>query len=328
MAHHTNRITRRGLVGAIGGAIAGGSVLGTDLAGAATATGPRTAHGFPRPNAGTSAVRPSVVNALTPGLSHTVYNQFDFRASDPTIIGLQGNGFFSAPGSFAVASLALPLGTRVRELTVYGSNNSTYAMYFSLMSFALDGAGEEISEAFLTLPDGTDLGSPVSVDCDVTLVAGYSYSLVLGCYDETVGVGAVQVGYQNTGTYTPVTPYRCYDSRFDRAGRITTSSARTIDTTVAIDPSTGVPLESGLIPSGARAITFNLVAVSATGSNNFAITAGNVLSPGASHLAFSLQTPTVANAGTVDVDGGAVTVFGGGGSGAAHCILDVTGYFI
>lgn len=327
MGNESSGISRRSLMGALGGALAGGAAVASDITVAAAAAEPRNAFGIPV-GATTGSVRPSTVRPLSPGLSYAIFSQFDFRASDPTVIGVQGLGFFSAPGSFAAASLSLPLGTRVRELTAYVANTTPYDQYLEISRFPLDLTGPEVTVAYVTAPAATALTTPLSLDCDFTVEPGCVYAIVMSCYDERVGVGAVQIGYQNTGSYTPVTPYRCYDSRFDAAGRVSASSTRPIDVTVSIDPADGTPLDSGMIPSDARAITFNLVAAGATGSNNFAIAAGDVVTPGASHLAFSLQTPTVANAGTVDISSGTVNVFGGGGSGAAHCIVDITGYYI
>ena len=169
---------------------------------------------------------------------------------------------------------------------------------------------------------------PIKSTCDFTFLHGHSYSLSLYCPNESVGISAVLLGYDNTGSYVPVTPYRCYDSRFTLAGRINPNTSRVIDTTVSINTSTGAPAGTEMIPSTARAVTFNLQAVGATGANNFAITNGSEVVAAASHIVFNTSTPTVANAGTVDIADGEVKVFGGGGPGAAHCIIDITGYYV
>ena len=328
MESRPNGITRRGLMGAMGGALAGGALVGGDLV-SATAE-PVDVAGVPlSANSGKDGVvSPSSVPVVTAGLSYVVYTQYDFRAVSHSYSGYQGSGFYSGNGWFIATGLNLAAGTRIREITAWCANASGSSAYLYVQRASLDGVGGLANSAYLTIASPNTVATPQSTTCDLTLEPGYCYSLAMLCSDNSVGVSNVRIGYDNTGSYVPVSPYRCYDSRFTLSGRVAPSTGRVIDVTQAINTSTGVVAATDVIPPDARAVTFNMQAVGATGANNFAITNGNAVSANSSHIVFNTNTPTVANGGTVDLWNGQVKIHGGAGPGSAHCIIDITGYYV
>lgn len=328
MESRPNGITRRGLMGAMGGAIAGGALVGTDLLSAAAE--PVDVSGVPLSSRSgkDDQVSPTSVPAASPGLSYVVYAQYDFRAVSHSYSGYQGPGYYSGNGWYIATGVNLPVGTRVREVTAWCTNGGVAGTALMLQRYSLDGLGSSTNPASVTIPASNTVTTPRSTTCDFTFEHGYAYSLAMFCDDNTIGVSNVRIGYDNTGSFVPVSPYRCYDSRFSVSGRIAPSTSRVIDVTQAINTSTGAVVATGVIPVDARAVTFNMQAVGATAANNFAITDSDAFTANSSHVVFNTNTPTVANGGTVDIADGAVRVFGGTGPGSAHCILDITGYYV
>lgn len=132
-------------------------------------------------------------------------------------------------------------------------------------------------------------------------------------------------------TFHPLEPFRAFDSRqaaFPESGRLAPNATKVIDITDGYD-SNGVliPAQENLIPANATAITYNITAAGQTGPNFVAVTAGDAVSFTASAINYS-GGANIANAGTVEIDGAqSIKLWGGGNTGSAHVLIDVTGFY-
>ena len=147
---------------------------------------------------------------------------------------------------------------------------------------------------------------------------------LVGTSDRHVEDVAEQV---TAGSYVAITPYRAYDSRYDR--RFVRGDAWAIDvlTDVHLAPQ---------IPSNAVAITFNVTVTETETSFGFVtVFPGDApFIPNTSTVNWALTGFTVANGGTVALGGpgqyqGFVGVFVDGAPGAStQFLIDVTGYYL
>ena len=132
-------------------------------------------------------------------------------------------------------------------------------------------------------------------------------------------------------TFHPVEPFRAFDSRqaaFTESGRLAPNATKVIDITDGYD-SSGVliPAQENLVPSNATAVTFNITAAGQTGPNFVAVTAGDAASFTASTINYT-GGGNIANASTVTVAADqTIKLWGGGNTGSAHVIIDITGYY-
>ena len=308
-------------MGAVGGVLAGGAVVAT--------VGPARAEDtardpFAMPAGAGAVAGPSAAKTY---LSYVVVDYLSFHNASPVTPPVLGPGYRSGDGDFLVAPLGLPVGARIREMSVWAYNASAFGATVVLTSVGLGGA---LSDDLVSvpIPAFTPISTETLVTVDETLDADHLYVLAMQCSTSSVGIHAVRIGYEQTGAYQPITPYRCFDSRLALGGRIAPNSSRSILASLAIDPATGANLSFDAIPSSARAVTFNLTAVQATGANYFAVTSGSVLSTSTAQILFNTSTPTVANGGTVELSNGLLRIHGGTGPGSAHCVIDITGYYI
>ena len=85
--------------------------------------------------------------------------------------------------------------------------------------------------------------------------------------------------------------------------------------------------DADAVPVGATAVTYNLTVAGATGPNFVAITPGDATGFTTSAIN-TTGTGSIANAGTVAVDGSRrVKLWGGDNTGSVHTIVDITGYY-
>ena len=91
--------------------------------------------------------------------------------------------------------------------------------------------------------------------------------------------------------------------------------------------SSGAVTAADIVPPGATAIAYNLTVSGPQGPNYLSITPGDATSFTASAINFN-GTSDVANGGIVRIDANRqVKVFCGDQAGSTNVILDVTGYF-
>jgi hypothetical protein len=132
--------------------------------------------------------------------------------------------------------------------------------------------------------------------------------------------------------FTPVTPYRAYDSRLDMSpdanGVLDTGDTRTISLASARDVDTGDVTTNDAIPAHAVAVADNLTIAGSQGVGFLALAAGDVGEAGASAINWGSTTAeALANAGIVGVDDQRRIKIFTGGAGSTHAIVDVTGYY-
>lgn len=316
-------LSRRAVLGAMGGAVAGG-LVSAGVANVAGAAPVRLSGDQP-----SDTVQPAAMPLLKAGLSYYHYGPMSFRSGDPAVPGVLGPGYVSAPTRYIQCDLQLPVGAVIDDVVVWVANDTGSTLTVDLVKSPIDVSAFPSSVLAISVPDNTVVSEAIVYSGPaVQLEAGSFYALSMSTPTSFAGFRCARIGVRNTAAFVPVTPYRCYDSRvMGTTLPLAPNSSRTIDVTKKIDASTGAVIGSGMIPSTARAVTFNMVAAGATGGNYFAAVAGNVVSSSTAHINFNTQTPTVANAGTVDLFAGTLKAICGGGSGSAHCIVDITGYY-
>lgn len=316
------------------------SAAGVTAVGLATASTAATAHaeevGPDTDAAGNQRVDDSAqlsaqaVPATTAGYSYFTGNQFAFHSnsSDPTRIRhTSSTGVYSA-GSHVVCPLHIPAGTRVRELTIFATTAAAAKTAF-LEAYNLDGTGASSALATVALPLASTPATPVTIACDFTVDASKGYDLAMFTTDLTERMFAFRIGMQPAAAFVPLTPYRAYDSRKAAApnsGIMTPNSNRVVSIVNAIDDA-GAIIAPNVIPSTARAVTYNITATLTTGDNFLAVAPGLAASTTVSAINFAANQ-TLANAATVSLDDGTVKVFCGANTGSSHFIIDITGYYI
>lgn len=155
-------------------------------------------------------------------------------------------------------------------------------------------------------------------------------AVAVGTVGATVAGAAVASPASAAGFgYTPITPYRSYDSRNDVAGKI--NDGEFFGVQVITD-------EGGtfVVPTTAQAVTFNLTITQTVGRGFLGVAPGDALPASFTVSTINWTTPNLdlANGGTtkLGVDPGtgvgSVEVYCGGTADAAtHVIIDITGYF-
>ncbi len=129
--------------------------------------------------------------------------------------------------------------------------------------------------------------------------------------------------------FTAVNPFRAFDSRvaaYAGAGRLAPNASKVVSVKDGHDL-LGAVTDADAVPVGATAVTYNLTVAGATGPNFVAITPGDATGFTTSAIN-TTGTGSIANAGTVAVDGSRrVKLWGGDNTGSVHTIVDITGYY-
>jgi hypothetical protein len=126
---------------------------------------------------------------------------------------------------------------------------------------------------------------------------------------------AAQTGY----TYVPVTPCRAVDTRYGYGGALVGGVQRTFQ----IKGVCGVP-------TSAVAVTMNMTVVGPTAGGFVTVWPVGYGFPGVSNINFNAGEPAIANGVVVGLGTGSpdlYAIYGSGGGGTLHLILDVTGYY-
>ncbi|HQZ36923.1 MAG TPA: hypothetical protein PK020_21025 [Ilumatobacteraceae bacterium] len=323
-------LSRRRLIGAAGLGAVGIATASTATTARADEIDPNNdASGNPR-GTGSGELSAQAVPPLTPGYSYFTGSQFDFHSNSSNQTNIRvitADGAY-APSSFIVCPLHIPAGVRVREVTIFAKIGPA-AKSAVLEGYDLDDVGVRAPYLVVALPANTTLAMPVTVACDFTIDPGKSYDLAMYTADANAKMFAFRIGYQAAAAFVPIAPYRAYDSRkagVPTPGIMPPNTSRVVSVVNAIDDG-GVISTPNVIPSTARAITYNLTATGTTGDNYLAIAPGLVASTTVSAINFGANQ-SIANAGTVTVDNGTVKVFCGNNVGSSHFIIDITGYYI
>lgn len=133
--------------------------------------------------------------------------------------------------------------------------------------------------------------------------------------------------------FTPVTPFRVYDSRLDTGGGIpgplATGANRVIPVRDARKVSDGSVETANAVPAGATAVTFYVAAIGANASGFLTVSPSDATEVTAASLNFPGGAP-IGSGGVTKLAGDReVKVFVGGAAGvAAGFTIDVTGYYM
>lgn len=129
--------------------------------------------------------------------------------------------------------------------------------------------------------------------------------------------------------FVPIPAYRTYDSRIDpdESGKIYLGSDRFVDAALDLDGAEQIPDE-------ATAVTFNVTVTQTEGNGYLQISAAGNSFGETSTVNWRGDGHTIANSGSALLYTGAIfdnnLVFhlGGQGAGAAHVVIDITGYYV
>ncbi|MFN8020949.1 MAG: hypothetical protein U0Q03_05400 [Acidimicrobiales bacterium] len=312
LEHTPAAVSRRGLIGGIGGLTAvsalglAAGTAGSTLLGAGSV---HAAPGDPQTDPRTEALDPVVV-----GLAYTSFDALAFFTE--TTNGGQSRVYQETPPTgvqplsvpaYVHAPLTLPIGAVLRQINV------------SVQGQPIISVAERDFASGLLIPI-TDLFTPTAgggvktqtFTTTATLAAGKSYVLRAFCSagDSVLGVS---VGYlppaQAFVPFLGSTP-RVLDTREAGFGKFGVNEDRVID------------LSGRLVPT-ARAAVINLTATETTAAGFLAAYTDGISWPGNSTVNFSSANATVANSAIVTMTAGKIKVRSG--AAGAHVIVDVIG---
>jgi hypothetical protein len=288
------------------GAAAGAAAFVTGV-GPAAATAPRALAG--------GTVAPTTNPTLTPGLTYRMvdgvaFTPQEFDSAWPRVV--QNQGVYLSSGGTLVASLDLPVGAVLKEVTLFFvSPAASNPQQVSLKRKPTTGIYEDVASP-ATLPKAPDLQAyTFQVTEPVTGTA--TYALFVPTFDQTQLVGGVRYGYVAPAqAFTPISPInRVLDTRTN-GGKLAPAEERTI--------SLGVP---GI----ASAAVFNITVTETEAGGYVAVFPAGVTWPGNSTINWSATGQNLANGVISGVDSsGRITIRGG--TNKTHVILDVQGYLM
>lgn len=132
------------------------------------------------------------------------------------------------------------------------------------------------------------------------------------------------------GSYHAITPVRAFDSRIGAipaSGFFSPTEVRPISIKDGRD-NAGAVSAADAVPAGATAITFNVTSTQTGGASFLAVVPGDEVASTVSTLNWIGSGISIANAGTVGVDGSRQVAIIAGPGGGFHAIVDITGYYI
>ena len=132
---------------------------------------------------------------------------------------------------------------------------------------------------------------------------------------DIVGFYAPETVTPAGSVFVPIDPARAYDSR--SAGQTALPAGASRQVSVAA---------GGTVPANATGVAYNLTETDTTGAGFLSVAPGGQSTPAVSTINWT-GNQTMANSTTVGVTNGAIGV-SAGGSGSAHFIVDVVGYFV
>jgi hypothetical protein len=323
----SSHMTRRDVLG-IGAALglgavgaAGDVLLGSSAAAAATM--PDDPRGL-RSNPGTNTTKS--ISAPTPGLTYLQVPCSDFLPTSLSMGRTVNGGVFPTVAGLLIATVAVPVGAVVKELSVWATNSSTASFDVSLALNSDDRSsfpfGTTVTVPAPSTPGTQRSSAPLDIVVEADTFWALAADLIGG---PTQSIWACRIGYVAPPTFVPITPARVYDSR-SGDGVLSRISSRLVSVKDARN-SSGAVTTPDVVPAGATAITFNLTVTGATGPNFLSVGPGDVVSLATSNINFPVSDDR-ANGGVVKLDANRqVKVFNGDQPGSTHFIIDVTGYY-
>lgn len=140
----------------------------------------------------------------------------------------------------------------------------------------------------------------------------------------------VPISAKDPGTvFHAIDPVRAFDSRIASlpgSGLLRRNTSRLISVKDGRNLD-GVVIAPDVVPAGATAVAYNIAIAGQTGPNFVAVTPGGATSFATAAINFS-ATGDLSNSAIVGIDAQRrIKVWGGGGAGSTHVIIDITGYF-
>ncbi|MCB0995615.1 MAG: hypothetical protein KDB21_11025, partial [Acidimicrobiales bacterium] len=159
------------------------------------------------------------------------------------------------------------------------------------------------------------------------LVVDSAHNLFLCVADGTPGTWR-RIGGPSTGSFSPLTPMRVYDSRWPgEAGQLTSGADRTISVGDARAVAGGAIVTADVVPAGAIAVSYNITAVDTLERGFLAVNPGGVTAVSAAALNWSASGLVVGNASTAALGGDRqLTIVCGGAGAATNVVVDIVGY--
>ncbi|NNE13175.1 MAG: hypothetical protein HKN41_13125 [Ilumatobacter sp.] len=283
--------------------------------------------------------RPRVVDPET-GFASLVISHWEFVPFQTSVdLTATNSGVYAANFVTMVGPVQLPPGAMVEQVTFSAVlTTASAALGFNAGLQTLDlGAGlfNIGLGAGLDFDASTDVQTktavrqwPVQPDNQLyvrcALDGGTNARLLGARIDYTPAPGPVG--------FTPVAPFRAYDSRLDMSpeanGRLATGDNRTLSVASARDVITGTVVTPNVIPAHATAVAYNVTIAEPQGAGFLSLTPGDATELGASSINWGPTTAAaLANAGVVQLDDQRRVKMFAGGDGSTHSIIDVTGYF-
>ncbi|MEQ1703259.1 MAG: hypothetical protein ABMA25_24395, partial [Ilumatobacteraceae bacterium] len=134
-----------------------------------------------------------------------------------------------------------------------------------------------------------------------------------------------------SGSYTPISPTRVYDSRRGTApiGKLLAGQARTLSASVPRDVDTGLVRPGVALFDSAVAVAITVTVVSTGGQGWLTLNSGGNTTIGGSSINWSSSGQVLANSTTTPVNylGDLTVVCGGNAAAGTHFLLDVIGIY-
>jgi hypothetical protein len=233
--------------------------------------------------------------------------------------------------SAVLCPLDIPTGGRLVRLDYYGYRGVAGTQQWRLLS--LDGTTGGVSVLNDTIsPSGTGLVHAELTGVDFPVSQGTE--IVADLLFTEVNNAFASVVYQFIPPpaagllFTPLTPFRAYDSRWPGAGGpLAANTSRTVSIKDVHNTDTGAVTATDVVPSGAQAVTYNLTITGTVDHGFLAITPAGAAGFGASAVNWSASGQDLANGGSVPISPFREVTVWAGFTGSTQFIVDVTGYY-
>jgi hypothetical protein len=244
-------------------------------------------------------------------------------AADRTVTGVAGLSQVSAGNG--VVGIATGSGGSYGVWGISDTGNGVVGRSFD--GYALYGEGR----GRLGLAPHTYAGPPTGTDATYTasdLVRDSQGTLWTCVISGAPGVWREVAGPTSAGAFHAITPSRVFDSRSAEPapGLVVSGAPRTVSVADGRDPADGSVVAPAVVPEGATAIACNVTVAETVGNGYLLVNPGTSAEVGASTINW-LAGQVLANGIIVGIDEARRVTLVAGGGGAAHVILDVSGYF-
>lgn len=176
-------------------------------------------------------------------------------------------------------------------------------------------------------PDGDSPATRTDAHVVGELVADTNGDLWYCAVAGTPGTWRKVAGEASAGTFHAATPFRVYDSRQEGSAGIAGSSDVTLSVKDARDVESYAVVTPDAVPSGAKAVSANVVAIRAVGQGFATVNPGGDTSVGAAALNWA-DGQTIGNAGIFKISGTRELTVLVRGITNINLTVDITGYWL